>query len=57
VARDLLVQILGVFFLDMAAVGQHDPAEIERCGRAVDRAGVSLPDETGKVAAVIDVGM
>jgi hypothetical protein len=46
-----------VFFLQVRAVGQQQPAQLPRRRRAVDAAAEAVPDQQRQVAAVIDVRM
>jgi len=52
-----VIEIVGVFFLNLGRVGQHDGDQIPRCRRAIDRPLESLPHQVGQVAAVIDVSV
>ena len=56
VLRELVaVEESGVFFLQMATVGQQDGAQVARARRAVDGAGVAIAHQQGQVAAVVQV--
>ena len=52
-----LVVELGVFFLQMAAVGQHDGAQIDRRRRRIDRPPEALLHQPRNPAAVVQVRM
>ena len=47
----------GIFFLDVAAVGQQHSAQVHRAGRGVDGALVAFLDQQRDVAAVVQVRM
>src|SRR5205823_14833603 len=47
----------GLFLLDAGRVGEHDAHEVARRGGTVDGAFVTLADQVGQVAAVVDVGV
>ena len=51
----VLVDELRVLELDVGAVAQHDPAEIGRGGRRMNRSPITQSRQRGKVATVIDV--
>ena len=53
----LAVQELGILHLQVGGVQQHEPGQFRRGRGRVDRAAVTLADETGQVAAVVDMGM
>ncbi len=53
--KTLAVGELGVFFLDVAAVGQQDAAQVARARRTPDRAVVALAHQQRQVAAVVEV--
>jgi hypothetical protein len=46
---------LGVVGLNVRRVHKHDAAKVVRGGSAINRAGVTLLDEIGQVACVINV--
>ena len=53
----LLIEVLGVFLLNLAGVGHHDGGEVARGRRAINRAAETLAHQVRQIAAVIDVGM
>src|SRR5262245_1536329 len=55
--RPLAIEVVGVFFLNLRRVLEHDGSEIARGRSAVDRSGETLTDQVGQVAAVVDVSM
>ena len=58
VLRELVaVQKGGVFFLQVAAVGQQDGAQVARAGGGVNGLGVAIARQQGQIAAVVEVCM
>ena len=53
----LPVRVLGLFLLEVAAVGEHDRREVPGSRRRVHRTAVAEPVQPRQVAAVIDVGV
>ena len=51
----LAIRALGVFFLELRGVGEHDARELGRRRRAEDAAAEALRHEPRQVAAVIEV--
>ncbi len=51
------VGILGIFLLKIAAIGQHDPAEIKSGSRAVNRPGKTRCCQARDIAGVVNVRM
>jgi hypothetical protein len=51
------VEVGGVLFLQVAAVGQQNGAQIARAGGAVDRLGVAVARQQRQVAAVVQLRM
>ena len=52
-----LVVELGVFFLQVSGVGQQDAAEIDGCGRGIDRPVEALLDQPRDPAGVIEMSV
>jgi hypothetical protein len=50
-------QEFGISLLDVSRVGEHYCAEVPRCGSRPDGFGVTLSDQIGKPARMIDVCM
>ena len=48
---------LDVLLLEMGRIGQHGQAQVDGGRRRVNRPGVAVVDQRGKISAVIDVGV
>lgn len=48
---------LDVFLLEKRRVGQHGKAQVDGGRRCINRAGVAVMNERGKIPAVIDMGV
>ena len=57
VPEELLVHELGVFFLDVAAIQQHDLAEIAGRRGAVNQSMEAFSDKLGNISAVVDMSV
>ena len=51
------VEVGGIFFLQVAAVGQQNGAQIAGARRAMDGLGVAALGQQGQVATVVQVGV
>jgi len=54
---EVLVEVEGVFLLDVGGVVEHDFGDVESRRSAEDGAGETGFDESGEIAAVVDVGV